>query len=338
MVKFASSSSFLPPTAPGTTVAVPLPDNDSYYDAVTWLKAHDASWGDSTQPNDGQLDFAINGFFYDDGAVGRNIIADVGDTLVVAGNGDDFVWGSVGQDVLLGRGGKDLLLGDAGNDYLSGGDGDDRLFGGVGNDRLDGDSGNDMLFGGSGDDVLDGGAGSDLLAGGSGVDTVTYEDAASGVVASLVNSKINGGAAAGDMFNGIENLTGSGFTDNLYGDANANVISGGGGNDIIEGGNGNDVLTGGQGYDFVYGGSGDDTLDARGDFDFLSGGSGYDTVYLEGTAADWSFQLVSLYLNSNTGESEAKYNYSKYGDLSGDAGSMLGVERVIFDDGTMLYI
>ncbi|MEI7445692.1 MAG: calcium-binding protein, partial [Burkholderiales bacterium] len=116
--------------------------------------------------------------------------------------------------------------------------------------------------GGNGDDTLEGGAGADTLVGGSGTDTVSYSGAALGITASLADATANLGEAAGDTFDGIENLRGSSWDDVLAGDANANLLEGSSGSDALDGGAGNDTLTGGTGGDTLTGGAGVDTFNA----------------------------------------------------------------------------
>lgn len=154
--------------------------------------------------------------------------------------GDRF--GSI--ENLTGSSHADRLFGDWRANRLQGRGGNDFLAAGWGNDRLEG---------GSGDDVLSGGAGADALSGGAGRDTAFYGSAGAGVSASLVNPASNTGEALGDRFDSIENLTGSAFADQLYGDAGQNLIRGGGGYDWLDGGGGADTLTGGGGSDrFVF--------------------------------------------------------------------------------------
>jgi VCBS repeat-containing protein len=195
------------------------------------------------------------------------------DTL--AGNGSANVLdGGEGNDVLDGGSGADTLSGGNGSDtasYLSagsavtvnlaaqgsaqntGGGGNDtlnaieNLTGSGFNDTLTGNSVDNVLDGGTGNDTLDGGLGNDTLIGGVGAgDTATYATAGAGVTASLVTQSATGGAGT-DTYSGIENLTGSGFTDLLTGDGGANILRGGAGDDILDGGEGNDTLDGGVG-------------------------------------------------------------------------------------------
>jgi serralysin len=49
----------------------------------------------------------------------------------------------------------------------------------------------------------------------------------------------------------IENATGTGYSDVIYGNAVANVLTGGAGNDTLEGGAGNDTVIGGAGIDTI---------------------------------------------------------------------------------------
>jgi VCBS repeat-containing protein len=114
---------------------------------------------------------------------------------------------------------------------VNGGEGRDRIIGGSGGNTLMGGAGNDWLQGKAGNDVLIGGAGADKLEGGADIDAASYAEAKAGVFASLLNPMANTGDAEGDIYDSIEYLIGSGFADNLTGDANGNAIWGGKGND-----------------------------------------------------------------------------------------------------------
>ena len=181
------------------------------------------------------------------------------------GRGNDALIGGAGADTLKGGLGTDTadysasslavtvyldgtvgVGGDAAGDTLSG---IENLLGSVNADTLYGDGNANAIDGGSGNDTLVGGAGADTLIGGLGTDTASYSNGGTGVMASLANSALNTGDAAGDVYSGIENLTGSGFADTLYGDGNANAIDGGAGDDTLIGGAGADSLTGGLGSD-----------------------------------------------------------------------------------------
>ena len=181
---------------------------------------------------------------------------------------------------------------------------DNMLLGYSGGDTLDGAAGNDVADGGAGNDLLLGSAGSDQLRGGLGIDRVSYAASAAAVRIDLAAGLGHGGDAEGDTYTGVENVTGTGFADLLYGDAAANALAGGGGNDVISGGDGNDVAIGGGGADRLVGGAGaHDTLsyagsagavivdlaaqtaaggDATGDvfrgFEDVDGGLGNDTI------------------------------------------------------------
>ncbi|HSH97045.1 MAG: hypothetical protein ACAH07_11790 [Methylophilaceae bacterium] len=160
-----------------------------------------------------------------------------------AGNGDDVVHAGAGFDIINGGDGNDTLYGDAGNDTISGGIGNDSLIGGTGNDLLEGGAGADTFVGGTASQVD------------SGIDTVTYINSGSAVVVNmadntvgLTHSNINvteQGDAAGDQFDGIENIIGSTHDDQIIGNSLANNINGGLGNDTIEGMGGQDTLNGG---------------------------------------------------------------------------------------------
>jgi VCBS repeat-containing protein len=188
---------------------------------------------------------------------------------------------------------------DTGAGALQGTKSNDYMFGLGGNDVVYGLLGNDSLYGGAGDDILVGGKGLDYLSGAGGSDTASYIDATAGVTASLLKSTLNTNDAKGDVYDSIENLTGTVFADKLTGDDAANVLSGGDGADILEGGSGADRLDGGTGIDTAsYAGSklgvtaslakpGINTNDAKGDtyvsIENLTGSAFADT--LTGNAA-----------------------------------------------------
>jgi Ca2+-binding RTX toxin-like protein len=204
-----------------------------------------------------------------------------GDDLLDGGNDGDIIYGEDGNDTVIGGSGQDYLDGGAGTDTVvytgsnagvtvdllngtaTGGDADgpaqivgrgtvirhdilagfENVVGSIHNDQLIGDSAANELSGGQGDDVLTGGAGKDTLNGGAGKDTADYADATSGVKLDL-----KGKGSGGDIYNSIENLSGSGFDDTLKGDSGDNVLTGQGGDDVLRGGKGDDTLLG----DFAY--------------------------------------------------------------------------------------
>jgi Ca2+-binding RTX toxin-like protein len=204
-----------------------------------------------------------------------------GNDILDGGNDGDILYGEGGNDTIIGGAGQDYLDGGAGIDTVvyssssagvtvdlangtaSGGDADgpvqivgrgtairhdilvgfENVIGSFNDDHLIGNAKANNLFGGSGDDTLTGGGGADRLNGGAGRDTADYADRTSGVRLDL-----RGNGSAGDIYNSIENLSGSGFDDRLRGDGGANVLTGQGGDDTLYGGNGDDILIG----DFAY--------------------------------------------------------------------------------------
>nr|WP_244489932.1 calcium-binding protein [Rhizobium sp. Leaf391] len=163
----------------------------------------------------------------------------------------------------------------------------------------------DTLDGGDGNDVLVGGAGADVLIGGAGADTASYDGATSGLVASLANPSGNTGDATGDTYSAIENLIGTGFADQLYGNNADNNINGGVGDDFLKGYGGIDTLDGGDGNDVLVGGAG---------ADLLIGGAGADTASYDGATEG----LIASLGNSsiNTGEAEGD-TYNNVENLTG---------------------
>ena len=107
---------------------------------------------------------------------------------------------------------------------------------------------------------------------------------------SLITDSAAYGDAAGDELNSIENLTGSGLNDQLWGDNGVNVLRGDNGNDILKGYGGADTLYGGNhhddlygmdGVDILYGEEGNDTLNGGDGADIMNGGLGNDEFIVD---------------------------------------------------------
>lgn len=253
-----------------------------------------------------------------------------GDDQMNGGTGDDFyVVDSAGDQVVelldsgfdevrvlnlasytLGDHVEDLVhIGDAAEFRGYGNSLSNFMFGGVHVDILRGLDGDDLLFGNDGDDILLGGTGADALIGGDGFDMASYAGSGSAVRASLADGFGARGEAAGDIYDSIEGLIGSGHNDVLTGDDQGNRLVGGAGNDILRGGAGRDWLVGGAGADILDGGRHGDVVsyvgstgavhvdlqtqtawggDAQGDtlisFRHAEGGNGHDVLL--GSAED----------------------------------------------------
>jgi Ca2+-binding RTX toxin-like protein len=190
----------------------------------------------------------------------------------------------------------DTIIGTAGSNTLDGGNGADYLYGLGDRDVLLGGAGTDRLYGGDQDDTLLGGIGNDYLNGGNGIDTVSYADVDRGGGLLINLGDQLGGltdiaaqtAVIGpdfvprsqretDNLVGIENATGTEYSDAFDGGSGANVLDGAGGNDIIRGHRGDDTLLGGEGDDQLEGGMGADQL---------IGGNGVDWVDYAANLAD----------------------------------------------------
>ena len=255
------------------------------------------------------------------GAGFDELIGGFGDDQLYGSTDSDTLYGEPGNDQLDGGAGADRLVGGTGDDaYYVDSAGDQVIeqpgagvdtvwsslattalsdnvemlrfngvgsFTGVGNgldNTLAGAAGTDRLEAGDGNDVLIGGGGADALIGGAGIDTASYATATGRVRARLDLPQYNSGDAAGDSYSGVENLTGSGFDDELIADSQANTLSAGAGNDYLDGFLGNDLLAGGDGSDRMLGGGGNDVLRGGRGADLLHGGLGADVFDFDGVA------------------------------------------------------
>ena len=219
----------------------------------------------------------------------ENVRGSMYDDIIVGGAsadgnmGGNIVWANAGDDRIIGlahstaSNSADTFFGGKGDDTLQGGSANDKLYGQIGDDRLEGGDDDDTLFGGPGADELFGGrrhtSGASEDADGALGDTADYSKSPEAVMVDLsalsatgeMMPTAMGGYAEGDMLYGIENITGTDYTDLLVGDAEDNHLKGGQGDDwddpdtprVTEGG-----LFGGGGNDTLNGGRGNDWLDA----------------------------------------------------------------------------
>lgn len=175
--------------------------------------------------------------------------------------------------VLRVTGGGNFLSGDGSDGQLRGTGKDDLLVGRAGE--------RDGVFGFGGDDTYRAAPGGDVFIGGGGVDTVDYSGSANGVLVSLNSGGELFGfgkrGARNDLFDGVENVTGSPHADVLRGDGAANALNGKGADDRLIGLRGADALDGGNGDDELFGGTGRDLLTGGNGNDLMVGGRGPDT-------------------------------------------------------------
>jgi len=299
-----------------------------------------SNYGDVLRGDDGANN--LGGYGGDDILYGG-----AGDDILQGNIGNDVLFGGAGADVLNGEDGidtasysdatsrvaVDLVHGnthtgvdgaiyggsEAEGDELqnienvTGSAFDDSLTGDAVDNRLEGGDGDDWLNGREGDDVLVGGSGADRLAGGDGSDTADYSTSAEGVTVSFYSNLGYFGDAAGDSFTSVENVIGSGYDDEFYGNAAANSFDGGEGIDRVRydlssvavnvdlnlgvgttgdaqgdtytnienvvGSQLHDSITGSNSANIIHGLDGDDGISANGGDDIVYGGAGNDTLW-----------------------------------------------------------
>ncbi|MBN8629830.1 MAG: hypothetical protein J0L76_03125 [Rhodobacterales bacterium] len=163
----------------------------------------------------------------------------------------------------------------------------------------------DLLTGTEADETFILSSGADTIEGGAGFDVIILTGATAGVRVYLDAPNMGTNIATGQVYVSIEGIIGSGFSDNLVGNAADN---------LIEGQDGNDRLAGWDGADSLYGGNGSDSLSGGNGADILDGGAGRDRA----TYRDSTTGLVAdLELSSrNTGEA-AGDRYFGIEDLEG---------------------
>ena len=142
------------------------------------------------------------------------------------------------------------------------------------------------------------------IEGGSGFDFALYKFATGNVKANLTTGGSKG-EAAGDEYAGIEGLIGSGFHDDLWGNAKANILFGGEGNDDLHGRSATIFCSAKTGRTTLIGGLGADALD---------GGEGFDVAKFDSSSEG---VVASLVDGGLTGEATG----DAYSNIEGLAGT-----------------
>ena len=211
-------------------------------------------------------------------------------------------------------------------DWLSGDDAGNRINGNGGQDVITGGAGNDVINGGGGNDTLAGNAGNDVINGGGGFDWVLYTAGTDGgVTVDLGVETQNTGGGGVDTLIGIENASGSAYTDSLTGTDIANELRGNGGDDWIWGNGGADTVNGGAGSDAISGGSGADLIIGGTGNDHMWGGTGPDTFEIgdhSGSDWIWDFEVGSDVLDMTA--VSGLNNMSQLDIANSDAGTEIG--------------
>ncbi len=270
-------------------------------------------------------------------AYADNLDGGAGDDAIYAGGGNDTIIGGTGNDILQGSTGADTYV-------YNIGDGNDVIYDG----NLNSDSSvTDTLKFGAGitanmlkfivpTDVNDvriefvGQSGSILLDNQQysdvGIEQVLFDDGTSWTHAQFLAQVVLSQQSAGN-----DVITGSAYADSVDGGAGDDRINAGGGNDTIIGGLGNDDLRGGTGADtYLYNlGDGDDLIyDGNLDYDT----SATDTLKF---GAGITASMLKFIVPTDTNDIRIEF-VGQSGSilLDGQHFSDVGIEQVIFDDGT----
>ncbi len=290
-----------------------------------------------------------------------------GNDTLNANDGNDILNGGSGNDTMNGGNGNDTYIVDSASDTVSesasagtdlvqtsvnytltnnvenlllagiasingtGNSLNNTITGNAGNNILDGSSGSDTLIGGAGDDTYIVDTTSDVITENSneGIDTVshrTVNDYTLGV--NIENMTMDRPDNMNGWGNGLNNIiSGTAYTNNIYGLDGNDTLYGFAGNDNLYGGNGNDFLDAGEGNDSLLGGAGDDIMvvDSGSDSVVENASEGTDTIqsHITYTLAT-NFENLTLLGSSNinaTGNSVNNVIIGNIGNNTLDGGA-----------------
>lgn len=211
-----------------------------------------------------------------------NVGAQIGNVSIALGAVIENAIGGSGADAIFGNSGDNLLTGRAGNDRIDGGLGTDTVVfsGNRSQYTITYLAPNPLTYNGA-TVTVSGPDGTDIL---SNVDFLRFADQ------TIATAFIGGLNVSGDIT--ANAMTGSAFSDFLYGLGGDDTLTGAGGVDYLDGGSGNDAINGGDGDDVLIGGRGDDALD---------GGAGFDRADYTGAVAAVTVSLLTSRASGGAG-------------------------------------
>lgn len=231
-----------------------------------------------------------------------------GGNRVDAGGGDDLVVNRIeaGSIIKLGSG-NDTYAGVGFGSFSS--DRGDTVFGGGGNDVIAVTTFKSSYNGNKGNDTFITVGAQNRYDGGSGIDTIDYSErdssaqAGSAVTVDLAARQAQTSANSFETLLRIENVTGTGANDNIFGKGNANV------------------LTGGEGFDELAGRGGADTFVWRSVAEAPLANDNFDLIDDFSAAQRDKIDLRGMDANANVAKDQA-FRYINTADFSGKAGEL----------------
>ena len=191
-----------------------------------------------------------------------------GDDTIIGGDGNDRIEGDLIEDIH----GNDVIDGGAGDDFIRGAMGDDTMMGGAGSDDFGIDTGylDSDEYGGN--DSIDGGDGVDGISFGTEGVSTTHAVTIN-LTAGTYTIAHPAGQLTGVVIN-VENVTGSGFNDDITGTDGPNAFGDIGGGATIRGLGGDDFFHSEGGRQYWDGGAGNDSHGGVGEQRHAGGRSG----------------------------------------------------------------
>lgn len=192
---------------------------------------------------------------------GGNVSINLRDHFSVSNEETDRIYGIEWVEVPMGA--ICTIVGNSENNILQGCySGENTIRGGEGSDSLIGGQFEDVILAGRGSDSVFNDDGNDRLEGGPGrADLIQFRYVDQSVTVDLEQGTSIGPGT--DTLAGFENVVGSAFADQIYGNDRRNVIHGYVGSNSISGRDGDDLLIGGMSYseepNTIDGGEGVDT-------------------------------------------------------------------------------
>ncbi|NKD87288.1 hypothetical protein HEQ72_03030, partial [Haematospirillum sp. 15-248] len=252
------------------------------------------------------------------GNYGDTLTGDRNNNVFTPGFGADTIDGGPGSDTVDYRSSPGpIMVTLAGSQWATVSVGLNQLGDRIRNiENISGSGSDDVMVGDALDNTFVGYGGKDEIDGGAGQDTVDYSYSTKGVDVTLAGSawaNVSVGGQVEDRIRNIENVTGSGMNDRIFGDEGNNVLRGQAGNDWFKAGLGHDTLDGGLGVDIA------DYADRSESIVVTLDGANPARVFFNGVAQDTLINIECMWGGSGNDRLVGDYNdNSLYGGRGAD--------------------